>query len=1036
MKIFTSLFLIIIPFFSIAQIIDTAAVKLDIDSLIKLNGKLIKERNIDTALEVIKQAEEICWETFKEETLLHAKVASKVGLTYDRMRDYENVEIYFTKALNITGNLLGKNHMNYAIEIYNLGFLNARMQKPKKAIQLYLQSKEIYEKNNEENSYKYADIMFGLGWLNMNDFNKNKETESYFKTGMQIVEKVKGKQDPKYADFLKGLATLYQTTGKYEAAEPLYLQSGEIYKKAFGKISRPYASNMQRLSGLYGYIGNNKAKEQALVESKEVLGKVLGEEHYLYGFALVNLASHYLHLGYYVEVESLLLQAQQILEKRYGKEDPQYATTLNLLADYYEKTKNFEAAEALFLEAKAIYEKLEIEGYKNYGSLLLNLGDFYSKRSNFEAAEIHFLEAITLLKKAMGPESIDYAKSLFFMANLQWAKSDYGAAEALFLEAKEICEKANVKEDPLYSKLLGRIADLYIIENNYNKAASLFKESGTINQQLLIKASHHLSENELSGFIEQFVLNQNKSFSFAQAQSMLLEDCFDNTLFYKGYLLNELQKVRQLAKTDSSSNALYLELVALNRLLAKEYAKPIDQQNRVPDLEKEANELEKELVRTVNGFGEAMRQVNWQEIQEQLQPSEIAVEFVHYQYYNLDPTDSIMYAALLLSPNQPTPLFIPLFEEKALNSILSIPQNELPEYINTIYAASENKDSESLYKLIWQPLENHLKEVQTIYFSPSGNLHRINLGAIPNNKEEKMGHLFNMVQVNSTRKLVRSNAQNNIANNATLFGGINYDMDSLSVAQANQELLAVNTNNTRGLYDFQDADTTSRGGNWDDLKWTAVEVVTNEQILQSANFETEVRTAYAATEEAFQQIGTSNASPRILHLATHGFFYPDPKSVDSEQLATSSQDEPVFKVSDHPMIRSGLIMAGGNHAWQGNPPLENMEDGILTAYEISQMNLSNTELVTLSACDTGLGDIQGNEGVYGLQRAFKIAGAKYLIMSLWQVPDFQTQELMTTFYSKWLLEKMSIRKAFKEAQKEMSEKHKDPFFWAGFVLVE
>ena len=123
------------------------------------------------------------------------------------------------------------------------------------------------------------------------------------------------------------------------------------------------------------------------------------------------------------------------------------------------------------------------------------------------------------------------------------------------------------------------------------------------------------------------------------------------------------------------------------------------------------------------------------------------------------------------------------------------------------------------------------------------------------------------------------------------------------------------------------------------------------------------------------------------------------------------------------MIRSGLLLAGANHAWKtGKPFKPDMEDGILTAYEISQMDLSNTELVVLSACETGLGDIQGNEGVYGLQRAFKIAGAKYLMMSLWQVPDFQTQELMTVFYQKWLTEKMPIPDAFHEAQQTMRKK--------------
>lgn len=129
-------------------------------------------------------------------------------------------------------------------------------------------------------------------------------------------------------------------------------------------------------------------------------------------------------------------------------------------------------------------------------------------------------------------------------------------------------------------------------------------------------------------------------------------------------------------------------------------------------------------------------------------------------------------------------------------------------------------------------------------------------------------------------------------------------------------------------------------------------------------------------------------------------------------------------------------MAGGNAAWKGVSSTYDKEDGIWTAYEISQMDLTNTELVVLSACETGLGDIQGNEGVYGLQRAFKIAGAKYLIMSLWQVPDKQTSLLMTTFYKKWLVDKLSIPQAFQGAQKELRELGFDPYQWAGFILVE
>jgi CHAT domain-containing protein len=151
----------------------------------------------------------------------------------------------------------------------------------------------------------------------------------------------------------------------------------------------------------------------------------------------------------------------------------------------------------------------------------------------------------------------------------------------------------------------------------------------------------------------------------------------------------------------------------------------------------------------------------------------------------------------------------------------------------------------------------------------------------------------------------------------------------------------------------------------------------------------------------------------------------------------SGYDLAAFKVSDHPMIRSGLLLAGANDAWRtGKPQQPGLEDGILTAYEISQMDLRNTELVVLSACETGLGDVQGNEGVYGLQRAFKIAGAGYLIMSLWKVPDTQTAQLMSNFYSNWQERRMRIPEAFWAAQKQLRDAGLDPYFWAGFVLLE
>jgi CHAT domain-containing protein len=267
---------------------------------------------------------------------------------------------------------------------------------------------------------------------------------------------------------------------------------------------------------------------------------------------------------------------------------------------------------------------------------------------------------------------------------------------------------------------------------------------------------------------------------------------------------------------------------------------------------------------------------------------------------------------------------------------------------------------------------------------------------------------------------------------AYLAGGIRYDTDSIAISYALRDLGTRSVEITSTI-EFQPDSASARAGALNYLPATATEVREIGQMLRTASFSTKIDTGFYATEEAFRSLGVGKPSPRIVHLATHGYFFPDPKGKNTKD---NFGQEPVFKMSEHPMIRSGLILAGAKQAWLTGKHPEGQEDGVLTAYEISQMNLSNTELVVLSACETGLGQVSGTEGVYGLQRAFKIAGVKYLIMSLWKVDDRSTQTFMAEFYRQWLQEKRTIPQAFQAAQKSMRAQSPNPYDWAGFVLIE
>ena len=996
---------------------------------------------------------------------------NNLAVLYFDMGRYEAAEPLYLEALAIRGKVLGKEHPDYATSLHNLALLYSDMGRYEAAEPLFLEALAIQEKVLGKEHPEYANSLINLASL-YTEMGRYEAAEPLSLEVLAIRGKVLGKEHPDYARSLYNLALLYSEMGRYEAAKELYIESTAIREKILGKEHPEYANSLSSMAAFYSYMGLYEAAEPLFLEANAILEKALGKEHPDYAWSLNNLANLYFQMGRFETAEPLFLEANAILEKTLGKEHPDYASSLDNLANLYSEIGRYDAAEPLYLEAKAIREKVLGKEHPDYASSLINLANLYSNTGRNEAAESFYLEAKAIIEKALGKEHPKYADNLSLLAGLytemgryeaaeplyleakatrekvlgkehpDYARSlnnlavlyhemrRYEAAEPLFLETKTILEKVFGKEDPEYAICLNNLADLYSAMSHYEVAEPLYLEANAIQRQLITKSCQYLSERELSSYVQLFVRNLDKYFSFAQTSAApsleLSGGCYDNALFHKGFLLTASQQLKHLAESDSSSAKQFEVLTAYHRRLAKEYTKPIAERKSVEQLEEKANTLEKALARSVPGFAAALRQVSWQEVQKKLKPGEAAVEFIQYQFSNPRPSDSIFYSVLVLRPGDKAPVLVPLFEERDIRPLLENAKGGNVTGINALYAPGGQK---SLYDLIWKPLEKSLQGVSTVYCSPSGLLHRINLGAIPTDKQQTFSELHKLVLLGSTRQLVVPNVFKVAGNSAYVAGGIRYDLDSTNFAYEHTEVTS------RGIELSFSLDSTARGGSWKYLPGSATEAIEIGKILKGQKFAVQLDTGYAATEEAFKRLGNSRPSPRTILLATHGFFFPDPQKAPSPGRGLG-EAEPVFKTSDDPLIRSGIILAGAQQTWSTGKGKENREDGILTAYEISQMDLSGTELVVLSACETGLGDIVGNEGVYGLQRAFKIAGAKYLIMSLWKVNDRSTGEFMTEFYRQWLEMGLSIPDAFRTAQQNMKIKYKDPYHWAGFVLVE
>ncbi len=1015
--------LLFLSYSSNAQYSDSLVIKY-VDSLIKVSRGYTDRREFGKALEVNSIATGISIEKFGNESHIYGLCCFNLGRISYFKEDYSESEKWLLKSKGIILSAVGTKHLDYVKTINSLAVLYDDLRNYDNSEKMHLEAISILEQN-------YT------------------------------------KEHPRYAQSLNNLAIVYMHMGKYREAEALDLEALKIREKILGRNNEDFAHNLLVLGELYKDMGDYNKAEHYYRESLKIREKLFGKEHGLYAENITALGELYSILGNYNKSELLLEEGKLIREKVYGKKSTQYAASLQKLALLYIQKKEFNKSEFYFLEALAIKENTLGKEHPDYAAYLEGFSGLYREMGKLETALALLKDAGQTYAKYFVKEQAhrNYARCLNKQGVVYMFMRDYIHAEKCFAESTHINLEKSGTNSKAYLSNITNLAFLYTYKEEYEKAQRYFLESETLCQKFLINAISYLSESELQNYLLSISDIIAAHYSLAQKSTIRLPEfemtCYNNSLFYKGFLLNSVSQVKNLANSNPSAAVKYNDLKSYRIRLAAEYSKSILERKNVQELEAKSNELEKELVSSFKEYGQIMHVVNWIDVKQKLNHSEAAIEFVKYNYYTPDKTDSVMYAALILTENSQQPVFIPLFEEKQLERLCRKNADvNIKLFYNQFYTGVPhslqdlNREQQAgLFNLIWRPLLGELQNIKTIYYSPSGLLHRLNLSAIPINEKEVLSDKYDLIELGSTRNLVVGNyaSADSISTSikaksdlheAVIFGGIEYDMDSTEIfarnADSSNEVFA-SRNTTRGCSDdlkFNYVDTANRGGSWYYLKWTEKEISSIESILRSQKIKTRVRKSYAATEESFKSIGAGSASPRILHIATHGFFFPDSKEkVGSSQLAVGS--EPVFKISDHPMIRSGLILAGGNHAWKtGKPFKEGMEDGILTAYEISQMNLSNTELVVLSACETGLGDIQGNEGVYGLQRAFKIAGAKYLIMSLWQVPDKQTKEFMETFYKRWLNDKLSIPDAFRKTQKEMQKKFVDPYSWAGFVMVK
>lgn len=1038
-----------------------------------LHKKFMIEACYDSALYYAEESAAIVRGTVGENSIEYCKMLRNLAYSHFYLGNYKKAKYFIIKESGLLETLKKTNEPNYVNCLQAASIILRRAGEYEEALlqirKADKKASDIYKSDSREYAemlYNYAGVYHDMGCAK-NDMIYLNQEDKYLKRAEAIYSKLGEKAKFELFTNKTDQASWNNNIGNMPAAETRLLEVAELCKKEFGAESHGYASALNNLAVIYYNSGNYKLAENNLIKSIGILKNCPAPYQFKTAVCLNNLGAVYYELGNFEFAFKTMEEAIGLVEKAHHKDDPLYAVMLNNLASvsltegYYANVNNrnnerLNNSLILITKADSIF-RLNCQGPHPYSlAINYNLGIQYSLSGDtkkyfktftsiYEEANLS-LKVVSMMNKmsmsAKLPQTIDIipapdpiiipvSNNLFNeinTANTQASGSsdeNKGVTNALvrmILGKAENIKKAVGPYHPAYVEILKMLVTSYASMDDFKSEEELTLEYTKVVNHKMLQDFSYLSESEKEMYFKTRLTDADAFSSYSLLRQrdnpLITRHTYDNVLLNKGLMLKSSTAMR-LAILNSNNSALltqYDEWIVLQKEISMLYSTPVEMRDKdVTVLETQANSIERELVSGSQDFSDYRKglQITWNDVRKSLKPDEAAIEFTDFRRKEKDKGNSVTYCAMILKANSEYPVMIKLFTEDQLKAIIDRSGANNINDINDIYGTAKKQD-EKLYDLIWKPLEAYLAGVKIVYISPSGLLNKISFPAIGDGKGVYLCDRYQIQIKGSTGSIAVQNLfSTGNKPSALVLGGIQY-----SEASSGSDV-------------------------WGYLKGTKDEGDVVNTILAEA----EINVRYLSGNNATESFIKENAGKyNILHLATHGFFFDDPNEVRFEDDKKEVEYGEVafrgvrgaygvnsFVNNENPLMRSGLVLAGANDVWVKTEKNET-DDGVLTAQEVTQIDMRKNDLVVLSACETGLGDIKGSEGVYGLQRSLKMAGVKFIIMSLWEIPDKETVEFMGTFYNN-LLKVKEIKAAFYAAQKEMRAKY-DPYYWGAFVLLE
>jgi CHAT domain-containing protein/Tfp pilus assembly protein PilF len=905
---------------------------------------------------------------FKASTLI---VAGKYD---DALAQEENALALREKAMGPESSAVA----NSLHQLGNIYHVKGDYPKAESALQRALTIRESTSGPESSDAFTMLVSLGGL-YFDMGELDK---AEQFMQRAKIIQGKVPNLDQGRVIALFNNFALVYYAKGEYDAAEQDFERAIASEQQVFGPDDSNVADTLINLAALYQAMGDYLKMESAGQRALAIYEKVLDPDSPDIGNTVLSLGNARYLRGDIEHAAPLYQRALQIYEKALGPEHPLVALALNNLAEVYHDRREFVQAEPLYLRSLAIREKKLGELHADVGQSLNNLGNLYRDQGEYKRAEEFYNRALATREKALGPEHPDVVSTLSHLSLMYMAKGDFAEAQRFQSRAITISER-NAALNLSSGSERQKLAYLDSLSEQLDRAV-------TLNVKLA-------PENAAACDLALTTILQRKG---------RVQDVLSASLVSLHRLLNSEDAKLLDRFNETTAQLSRLVLAGPQQLTAEEF------QQRNKELNEQREQLEAEIARRSAPFRAQSQPVTIDTVRSALPDNAALLEFVSYR--PLSPkgiTAKERYGApryvCYVIRNQGEIRWRELGGTKEVDGAVQALRQALRD--------PQRKDTQQLARAldeaVMQPVRALLGDATQLLVSPDGELNLVPFAALVDEHGRYLIQRYSFTYLTSGRDLLRMRVARESQSGPLVVANPSFGEQAMKETPV---AVARNSTSTHSLTDTYFAP----------LAATENEARSIQTLFPDAT----VLTGMKATETAVKQV----AAPRILHLATHGFFLDDAPAVAiardvSTPRALASESNPGGSI-ENPLLRSGLAFAGAN--------LRNGkgEDGILTALEASGLNLWGTKLVVLSACDTGVGAVRSGEGVYGLRRAFTLAGAESLVMSLWPISDFTTRTLMTSYYQN-LKQGMGRGEALRQVQLDMLKKNPKlhPFYWANFI---